>query len=355
MIKSPKMIYLILILTLNFSCVDKKTSETDINKSTLANPSKSDSLKFTSGVHSIFQDIKGNYWLGSHGEGVSRFDGTSFEYFTTNEGLADNHILSIQEDKNGMIWFGTLNGVNSYDGKTIKAHNTSDFLAPQSSWMKTDTDLWFNAGNKEGAYRYDGQKLNYLEFPSAKTNNSGDVYSVTGISKGRNKMLWFATYAGVIGYNGSDFTLINDESLAYTNSGDRVHVRSILEDSKGRLWIGNNGIGVLLKDGKEIVHFSERNNLISATSKRNGDKSEAGTLEHVFAIAEDSNGNIWFGDRDTGAWKYDGESLTNYTIDEELSSQMIWDIYVDRNNKILVGMAFGGVYEFNGKSFYKRF
>ncbi len=78
-------------------------------------------------------------------------------------------------------------------------------------------------------------------------------------------------------------------------------------------------------------------------------------LQSVFAIAEDSQGNIWFGDRDTGAWRYDGASLVNYSIDTKLESQMIWDIYEDRNQRLLFAMASGGVYEFNGESFERRF
>jgi len=134
-----------------------------------------------------------------------------------------------------------------------------------------------------------------------------------------------------------------------------LHIRSVLADSKGRIWIGNNGIGVLLMDGDVIVNFSEKNNLIHPTSTRRGDKSQTGTLEHVFAIEEDSEGNIWFGDRDTGAWKYDGKSMTNYIIDNKLSTPMIWTIYNDHNNNLLFGMAGGGVYKFTGKTFERQF
>lgn len=86
-----------------------------------------------------------------------------------------------------------------------------------------------------------------------------------------------------------------------------------------------------------------------------GDKSPSNTLEHVFEIQEDSEGNIWFGDRDTGAWKFNGKKIVNYTVDEKLNSQMIWEIYEDQNKNLLFGMAAGGVYKFNGKTFEKYF
>lgn len=354
------LIYLILILSLNFSCIEKKSSKEYISTSELVNPSRTDTLKFTSGIRVIFQDSKGNYWFGSHQEGVGFYDGKSFEYFTTNEGLADNQIRSIQEDKNGIIWFGTHNGVNSYDGQTIKKNTLIENGASQSEWQKTDNDLWFNAGPKEGVYRYDGQKLNYLAFPIPRANTTGNVYSVTGFSKGNNNMLWVGTYAGVFGYNGKQFTIINDETSGLTESSGKLHVRSILEDSQGRLWIGNNGIGVVLKQGDSLIHFSEEQgklipiNEFEANGQNNQFDKNTG-LQAVFAIEEDSDGNIWFGERDTGAWKYDGKSVKNYIIDEHLKTKMIWDIYEDNDGNLLFGMANGGVYKFNGNSFDRWF
>lgn len=351
--KPSGMVGLIICLMLNFSCAEKGKSENEVSKSGYENAAITDSLKFTSAVRAIFKDSKGNFWIGSHNEGVALFNGKSFEYFTTNDGLADNQIRSIQEGANGHIWLGTAKGVCSYDGEKITNHTQMVNVDTQSEWMKTDNDLWFNAGINKGVYRYDGQFLFYLAFPQ-QLINANKTYQVTGIAEGKNNMLWIGTYAGVIGYNGSLFTIINDETLELTKETDKVHVRSVFEDSKGRLWMGNNGIGVLLKEGDSVINFSEKQNLIHPTSTRRGDLSPAGTLEHVFVIAEDGDGNIWFGDRDTGAWMFDGVTMTNYTVDAGLSTQMIWCIYNDDNN-LLFGMAEGGVYQFNGKSFDKMF
>lgn len=348
------LIYLILILTLNFSCVENKSSEKEISKSEFVNIPKTDTLKFTSGISSVFQDSKGNFWFGSRQEGVSLFDGKSFEYFTANEGLSDNHIRSIQEDKNGNILLETVNGISSYDGKKIITHTTIENGVSHNEWSKSKNDLWFSAGNKEGVYRYDGQRLNYLTFPNPKVINPNNLYSVTSISEGKNDMLWIGTYAGVFGYNGIDFTIINDETLGFNIETEPLHIRSILEDSKGRLWIGNNGIGVLLKDGDTIINFSEKNNLIHPTSSRRGDKSKPGTLEHVFAIEEDSEGNIWFGDRDAGIWKYDNKTMENYTNNFGSSNDFVHTIYKDNKGEMWFVLTNGNIFKFNGKKFDKQ-
>jgi ligand-binding sensor domain-containing protein len=274
----------------------------------------------------------------------------------------------MQEDKDGVIWFNTQNGVSSYDGTSIKKRAEANPGSLQNNfqiqlneplqgkWMKSDNDLWFEAGIKEGVYRYDGKKLNYLAFPPQKVLDPYDnLFAVTSISMGRDNMIWFGTYAGVFGYNGSDFTIINDDTLGFDRTIAPLHLRSILEDSRGRLWIGNNGIGVLLKEGSSVINFSEENNLIHPKSSRGGDKSPPGTLEHVFTIAEDSQGNIWFGDRDSGVWKYEGETMQNYTKEDGLTSDFALSIYEDKNAILWFGMADGRVYQFNGEDYEKQF
>lgn len=220
--------------------------------------------------------------------------------------------------------------------------------------------MWFNAGTNQGVYRCDGQQMNYLAFPNPKDIGTDNLFAVTGISKGKNKVVWFGTYAGVFGFNGNQFTTINDETLKFTEESEKMHVRSVFEDSQGRLWIGNNGIGVILKNEDSIIHFSkEKGELIPIDEFKKNTKLQQFTkntgLQSVFAISEDSEGNIWFGDRDSGAWKYDGKNLTNYKIDTTLNSQMISSICEDQNKNLLFGMAEGGVYKFNGKAFEKMF
>ena len=329
---------------------------------------KTDTLKFTSGIRAIYQDSKGNFWFGSLQEGVAVFNGTSFLYFTSDDGLSDNQIHNIQEDKKGIIWFNTQSGISSYDGNKIINHTKADKVKAltnfqnlskeplQGQWMKSDNNMWFGAGNKDGVYRYDGQQLQYIAFPPHKVLNHNDnVFAVTDISKGKNNMMWFATYAGVFGYNGSDFTIINDETLGFDRKIAPLHIRSIFEDSKGRLWIGNNGIGVLLKEGDSIINFSNKNNLIHPNSKRNGDKSPQGTLEHVFIIAEDNKGNMWFGDRDAGIWKYDGKAMKNFSKIDGMTNDFALSIYEDKNGELWFGMADGSIYILKGHTFEKQF
>ena len=318
--KKAKLIYLILILTLNFSCVDNKSTEKEVIKTELVNTSQIDTLKFTSGIRAIFQDSKDNYWLGSHNEGVCNYDGKTFNYFTTNDGLQDNQIRSIQEDKNGIIWIVTARGVNSYNRGKFTSYST-EFNVPKSDWNTTTGNLWFYAGEEDGINRFDGMNMNYLVFPKPENIDPHNSFGVTGISIDKEERVWIATYAALFSFDGDVVDVFDPEKLNL-NENEEIHIRSVLADSKGRIWIGNNGIGLLLKKGDSITHFSKEQgrlipkNEFEANIKTQQFAKNTG-LQSVFAIEEDGEGNIWFGDRDSGAWKYDGKSLTNYTIDNK--------------------------------------
>lgn len=347
------MIILILILTLNFSCAEKRSTEGERNMSEVKAISKTDTLKFTSAIRAIFQDRKGNYWFGSHNEGVCFYNGKSFVYYTTDDGLSDNQIRSIQEDKNGNIWIGTANGISLY----VEGNFTN--YPPKNNnpidWNVANGDLWFYAWEEDGINRFDGINMNYLIFPKPKEYKYGSSLGVTGITKDNQGKVWIATYAALFSFDGKKLNTFDNESFNL-NTDETLHIRSVLADSKGRIWIGNNGIGVLLMEDNSIINFSEENNLIHPTSTRSGDnKSQPSTLEHTFAIEEDSQGNIWFGDVYTGAWKYDGKTLKNYLVNDNPSKPMIWTIYKDNKDNLLFGMADGNIFKFNGKAFEKQF
>lgn len=351
--KYYKLACLIFIVALNLSCVEKESTPNEGNKREMVSTSTTDTLIFGDGISDIFHDSKGNYWFGIHNRGVSKYDGKKFKYYSTIEGLLDNQIRSVQEDINGNILISTAKGLSIYDGQNFTNYSTN-FGNPKLDWNKTKGNLWFYAGEEEGISRFDGINMNYLIFPKPQYQDRYNTYGVTDISKDKDGKVWIATYSTLFNYDGKMVNIF-DHSYLKLRENERLHIRSVLADSKGRIWIGNNGIGVLLIEGNSIIHFSDKHHLIHPSSTRHADKSALGSLEHVFAIEEDSEGNIWFGDRDTGAWKYDGNTMKNYTVDKNLKSQMVWTIYNDNNNNLFFGMAEGGVYKFNGILFEKAF
>lgn len=349
-------ICILITLVLNSFCSDKSNYSKELNQNKLKqNETRlgelSDSFMFSKGLRSLLIDKKGNYWIGSDKEGVCKYDGKTFTKYSPENGFCGSQVFSIKEDDKGQIWFATNNGLCCYNGeKFIPADKT--VLAPYYS--SNSTDLWFSSSNKNELIRIDQGKSTIIKFPFEIPLKANPIdYDFTAISKSKSGDLWVAYYKGVAHFDGKSIKYINDSTMHYDGKSQYFHVRSLLEDSKGRIWIGNNGIGVLLKEKDKIINFSEKFSLIKG--KVMAYPSPEGTLMHVFAIKEDSKGNIWFGDRDTGAWRYDGKEMKNFIVDKSLKTQHIWDIYEDKNGNLLFTMAENAIYKFTGNGFEKLF
>ena len=74
-------------------------------------------------VNCTFKDREGNYWFGTQ-DGLNKFDGNSVKIYRHDKDdsttISDNFILNILEDKNGNLWIGTRNGFNFFDRYTGK-------------------------------------------------------------------------------------------------------------------------------------------------------------------------------------------------------------------------------------------
>jgi len=311
----------------------------------------SNRLRYVSDIRTVMQDAQGRYWIGSDREGACMFDGKAFTYYSVEDGLCGLQVIQIREDASGTMWFLTSNGLCRFDGKRFARANP---LGSSLTTQISDTDLWFPGDSPGSIVRVNRRLLsvhdNVVRIPV--TENPAN-YGITQVQLSRSGGLWVGHLKGVVYYHGNRSEVYNDSTFGFNGNSMYMHVRSLLEDSKGRLWIGNNGIGVQLKQGSDIQHFSALHGLVKGEVF--AFPSPPGTLMHVFAITEDSKGNIWFGDRDTGAWRYDGNRVTNYVVDSTLNSQHIWDIYEDRNGRLLFAMAAGGVYECVGDAFRRVF
>ncbi len=361
MIKIFYLIVCIFFLTCNNSKISEPiTKETRPAKNSpsfkiaLENPIQ---LKFNSGIRSILEDSQGNAWIASHGEGLGKYDGNSFTYYTPDNGLCCYQIRNIYEHKNGEVWFEGAHGLSFYDGEKILSPEIRNYDS-KYVWKFNQDYLWFKndapTGHMPdeggmGVYSYDGNTLAYHLFPNShlKGNNHNGFSISTNFVDGADGTVWMGTYNSVIGYNGDSFQFITNESLGLSKDQAGLHVRALFEDSKGNLWIGNNSIGVLKQEGGKFFNFSEQHNLVTNNTLFKGLGTPLRrTLEHVFAIGEDKHGNMWFGDRDTGAWKFDGQTMKNYSFQDGLTTMHIWQIYNAKNGELWFAMGDGNILKF---------
>jgi len=337
-----------LIVSLGFSSCNETIQKTkDINETKKSIENTDSVFHFKDGIISIFEDSKGKFWFGTNDKGLCKYDGKSYTYFTTKEGLPHNQISDIKEDTKGNILLKTGNGICSFDGKTFIKLSEPDTQGTENSWSLSKDDLWFQV-NANGVLKYNGSKLQYLKYPFANkelTNRVHLPYLTLEIYKDNLDKAWFGTFnKGVIEYDGSNFQSHNPDNFGIGT------IRAIFQDNAGDYWFGSNGGGLYHYDRKTYTNLTKKHNLVNPDP----DYDKEGTLSRIWAINQDDKGNMWFGTADSGLWSFDGETFTNYTMKDGLTSNFVDIIYKDSNGKLWFGIggySNGVLFTFNGKTF----
>ena len=276
-------------------------------------------------VRAIHQDREGFLWFGTDG-GVSRYDGDKFVNFTTDDGLANNSVLAVYQDREGFFWFGTWGGVSRYDGKAFVNFTTDDGLASNFvTVIHQDREGFFWFGTWGGVSRYDGKA-----FVNFTTDDGLASNFVTVIHQDREGFLWFGTWGGVSRYDGRE--LVN---FTTANGLASDFVRAIHQDQEGFLWFGTLG-GVSRYNSNAFVNFTINDGLAD---------------NFVRAIHQDREGFLWFGTNNGGVSRYNGNAFVNFTTNNGLASNSVSVIHQSREGFLWFGTDGGGVSQYNGSEF----
>ena len=306
----------------------------------------------------VFQDKHNNYWFASNGEGVFRFDGKTIVNFTTKDGLDNDTIRQIQEDKFGNIYFSTFSGINKFDGQKMTT------LQPIKSkeWKLEENDMWFYILGKRGEhgpYRYDGTNLYNLEFPKhflhdeiteRGINSFFSPYEIYCIYKDRKGAMWFGTSVfGACRFDGQSIKWMYEYDLTIVPRGGTFGIRSIFEDKEGSFWICNTWHRYIFDFDKttksDKLQYKKANGI--------GNAKIFGGDEYIYYshIVEDNNGNIWLTTWSQGVFKYDGKTITNYAVKDDKKDVNLISMYKDNRGDLWLGTPENGVFKFNGNTF----
>lgn len=318
----------------------------------------------------VYQDKKHNYWFGSWGEGLYKYDGKKIIRFTTADGLASNRIDEIREDKAGHVYFNTPGGISRYDGNAF----TTLKMSAQSTneWKLGPDDLWFKCMQDSGqVYRYDGQTLHRLSFPEIQigkeydalfppaqyTNRSNpyDVYTIYTDSRGN---IWFGTAVfGVCRFDGKSLNWITEKDLTEIHDGPANGIRSITEDMDGYFWFSNSLFRYDIYNntpGKGKVDRQDRNAFVYSREKGVGSLDEGkygGDVVEYMSATKDNSGALWIVTYGAGVYRYNGKDITHFPIMAGKEFMTLFSIFKDRQGVLWVGTHENGVYRFNGQSF----
>lgn len=290
-------------------------------------------------IRRMFQDKAGNIWFGTNGDGVCRYDGKNYVYFSPTDlrsGFGGEAVRGIIQEESGNMWFATNHGVTRFDGTKFVNFTENEGLANNQVWsiLKDNSGkLWF--GTEGGVSVFDGKKFTNFVLPKANLAKVPAAYPapklINSIFQDNVGNIWFGSNGnGVYKYNGKSI-----ENISEKNGLCNDFVQCITQDKKGNLWFGTRFGGMSRYDGKNFTTFSENNGL-----KNN----------FVWTFHQDQSGNLWIGNAGGGLTRFDGKSFTNYTENEGLPNRFVQSLLQDKDGKFWIGTS-GGAFIFDGKTF----
>jgi ligand-binding sensor domain-containing protein/serine phosphatase RsbU (regulator of sigma subunit) len=304
-------------------------------------------------VNCIMQDRKGFMWFGTV-DGLNRYDGYRFKIYKTEpdnpRGLRNSMIRALLEDRNGMIWVGTEGGgayrfdpaletfTSFHQDRTDSTSLSNDYV-----WSICEDRtgvLWI--GTQEGLNRLkpDGRTFaRYMVRRDDPGGLSGDYVSALCEDSAGN--VWVGTQGGGISrfdrVTGQFHTLRFSWGDPLSLSSD--FVTSALCDRFGRVWIGtaDGGVNVFDPATGTVTRFRHNSQDPSSLSD-----------DRVLSLWEDREGTVWIGTNGGGLNRFaPPSSFIRYRNDpqnpQSLSNNLVWSIRDDRTGGLWVGTEFGGV------------
>ena len=313
-----------------------------------------------SGDHTrnVVQDQRGLMWIGTL-NGLNRFDGTSVKLYRNDpdnpNSLSNNVARALVVDQSGVLWIGTWGGgLNQYDWETDTfiryQHDPDDPRSLSHNIVRAVYEdhsgtIW--VGTMAGLNRLDrdsGQFIRYQHNPDDPNSLSDNViWSIFEDSAG---VRWVGTENGLNRFDPDTETFVSyRHDPADPTSLSHNSVRAVFEDRSGNLWLGTGGgLDKLSSDRTRITSYQH-------------DENDPQSLSHnvIHWVHEDRSGRLWIGTWGGGLNLFDrgSETFTHYRHNSadpySLNSDSIWQIYEGQQDMLWIATE-GGVSYFDGRA-----
>lgn len=277
-------------------------------------------------VHDIIQSEDGRIWVATFG-GVSVFDGNQWNAYTTENGLSFNNTQVLIESSEGQIWAGSYGaGVNIISGNSVSQLHLADGLVNNyvTSLLEADGKLY--VGTLGGISTWNGNV-----FDNGYAQRSLFSNQINGLALDANNKLWLATFNGAVRLNENSELVLSEQNGLTENE-----VLDVFIDSQDNVWLGTK-IGLIRVRNLAFSHYESTEDLDLYPS----------------SIFLDSKNNLWAGNEAGGVLKYDGEMFVQAFDDPDINDHNISAIAEDSEGNLWFGTAdFGGLFQFDGERFY---
>ena len=212
-------------------------------------------------INDILQDRQGFMWFGTK-DGLSRYDGISFRNFRNNpqdvHSLGNNFVTSLYEDTEGNIWVGSSNGIYVIDRESKKVKKHYDRENNQVRCIKKDSEGQIWVGFFGGGLGLYDEEMNLVKLFNVTAHFPSNT--VNAILEDKQKRLWVATGEGLVCFP----SLSKKEYIVYQreNGLANTHIQSVIEDKKGNIWVSTNkGISCIDPSQQTCYNYDHRDNL----------------------------------------------------------------------------------------------
>ncbi len=188
-----------------------------------------------------------------------------FKHLTIEDGLSQNYPLNIIQDKKGIMWFATLNGLNKYDGYsfTVFTHDPYDSTTISGNSI---AQIFEDSRGILWAGTYQAGELNLMDTRTEKFRKIPRSFTdLHCIAEDKDSNIWIGTlYDGLFMIRAGDIIASDFKFTRYrygyelpASSGKNV-IREIFVDNDNNIWLSTDSGLDKLPEGnrKDLVHFT---------------------------------------------------------------------------------------------------
>ncbi|MFO8002146.1 MAG: two-component regulator propeller domain-containing protein [Marinilabilia sp.] len=280
-----------------------------------------------------------------------------FRHLTVSDGLSNNQITSVHKDRHGFIWFGTVSGLNRYDGHSFKVYKnipddptTIPFNNVENIYEDYRGCLWVLS--QDNSYTVYDPRTNEFsrDYDLFTGRDSIPAEYVSGVEIAGNEAMWVSTSqygvfrVGIASQNIERFHSGGDSSASLAD--DVVTDIELAGDSSVVII---NAFGVLEELDPRTGEVKNRIHPESLSSVEDPD---------YFALFIDESGDYWIysEQKDRGLFYVDKQTGKELHFredkgDRHISSNIVTGLLQDRDGRIWVATDHGGLQIINKEDF----